>query len=76
LRQKTNQELFALYEGGLAFRYRSVRSIHRAKQILRLLHNYLDEYPPTPELAKSFLGTFSNRKPTTIARYAAIIAEN
>jgi hypothetical protein len=73
LRQKTNDELFALYEGELAFRHRSVRGIHEAKRVLRHFHNYLGEYPPTPELAKSFLSTFKNHKPTTIARYAAIL---
>ncbi len=73
LRQKTNQELFALYDGELAFHHRSARGIHEAKRILNHFHNYLGEFPPTPELAKSFLSPFSDRKPTTLARYAAII---
>ena len=73
LRQKTNNELFALYEGELAFRHRSERGIHEAKRVLNHFHNYLGEYPPTPELAKSFLPIFKDRKPTTIARYAAIL---
>lgn len=73
LRQKTNQELFVLYEGELAFRHRSARGIHEAKRILNHFHNFIGEYPPTPELAKSFLSTFSNRKPTTLARYVAVL---
>jgi len=73
LRQKTNRELFALYDGELVFHHRSERGLHEAKRILGHFHNYLGEYPPTPELAKSFLARFSNRKPTTIARYAAIL---
>ncbi|MFH1031682.1 MAG: tyrosine-type recombinase/integrase [Chloroflexota bacterium] len=73
LRQKTNNELFALYEGELTFHHRSARGIHEAKRILRHFHNYLGEFPPTPELAKSFLSQFKDRKPTTIARYAAIV---
>jgi integrase len=73
LRQKTNRELFALYEGELAFHHRSERGLHEAKRILGHFQNYLGEYPPTPELAKSFLATFSNRKPTTMARYVAIL---
>jgi integrase/recombinase XerD len=73
LRQKTNNELFALYEGELVFRHRSARALHEAKRVLRHFHNFLGEYPPTPELAKSFLSTFKNRKPTTIARYTQIL---
>ena len=55
LRQKPNGELFALYEGELTFHHRSARGIHEAKRILNHFHNYLGEFPPTPELAKSFL---------------------
>ena len=73
LRQKTNDELFALYEGELAFRHRSARGIHEAKRVLNHFHNYIGEFPPTPEIAKSFLSTFKDRKPTTIARYVAIL---
>ncbi len=73
LRQKTNKELFTLYEGELAFHHRSVRGLHEAKRILKHFHDYLGEFPPTPELAKSFLSKFTIRKTTTIARYAAIL---
>jgi len=73
LRHKTNKELFKLYEGELAFRHRSARGIHEAKRILNHFHNHLGEFPPTPELAKSFLSQFKDRKPTTIARYVAIL---
>ncbi|MFC1980831.1 tyrosine-type recombinase/integrase [Chloroflexota bacterium] len=71
LRQKPNNELFTLYEGELVFRHRSTKAIHEAERVLNHFHNYLGEYPPTPELAKSFLSNFSHRKPTTLARYAA-----
>ena len=74
LRQKPNGELFALYEGELTFHHRSARGIHEAKRVLNHFHNYLGEFPPTPELAKSFLSAFKERKPTTIARYAAILS--
>ncbi|MFC1914119.1 tyrosine-type recombinase/integrase [Chloroflexota bacterium] len=73
LRQKTNDELFTLYEGELTFHHRSARGIHEAKRVLNHFHDYLGEFPPTPELAKSFLSQFKDRKPTTIARYAAIL---
>jgi integrase/recombinase XerD len=73
LRQKTNQELFALYEDELVFHHRSARALHESKRILRHFHDYIGEYPPSPELAKSFLAKFITRKPSTIARYGAII---
>ncbi len=73
LRQKTNKELFPLYEGELTFHHRSARGIHEAKRVLNHFHNYLGEFPPPPELAKSFLSAYKERKPTTIARYAAIL---
>ncbi len=75
LRQKTNDELFVLYEGELAFHHRSDRGIHKAKRVLNHFHNYLGEFPPTPELAKSFLSAYKERKPTKIARYVAILKE-
>ncbi len=73
LRQKTNGELFNLYDGELVFHHRSARGLHEAKRILGHFHRYIGEYPPSIELAKSFLGQFSNRKATTLYRYTAII---
>jgi len=73
LRQKTNEELFSLYDGELIFHHRSGRGLHEARRMLRHFHNFLGEYPPTVELAKAFLGQFSDRKATTLYRYTAII---
>ena len=73
LRQKTNEELFNLYEGELAFHHRSARGINEAKRILSHFRKFIGESPPTPELAKSFLSNFTDRKPTTLARYAAVL---
>ena len=63
LRQKTNDELFTLYEGELTFHHRSARRIHEAKRALTHFCNYIGEFPPTPELAKSFLSAFKDHKP-------------
>jgi integrase/recombinase XerD len=35
--------------------------------------NYLGKYPPSPELAKSFLAQFADRKTRTLYRYAQMI---
>ena len=73
LRQMRNSELFELYEGELAFRHRSPRGLHEAKRVLGHFQGFLGEYPPSPQLAKSFLSQYIERKPTTIARYAAVL---
>ena len=73
LRTKTNQELFSLYDGELVFHHRSDRGLHEARRILSHFHAYLGEFPPSVELAKSFLGQFSDRKATTLYRYTAIL---
>ena len=73
LRPKPNSELFSLYEGKLTFHHRSVRGIQEARRVLNHFHNYLGEFLPTPELAKSFISQFKDRKTTTIVRYAAIL---
>jgi integrase/recombinase XerD len=73
LRQKGNTELFHLYSGELGFRLRSARGLHEAERVLAHFHNYLGEFPPTGQLAKNFLGQFSQRKATTRARYCSVI---
>ena len=66
-RHKPNKDLFKLYKGELAFHHRSARGVHEAKRVLNHFHNFLGEFPPTLELAKSFLSQSKDRKPTTCA---------
>jgi site-specific recombinase XerD len=73
LRTKTNQELFSLYDGELVLRNRSSRGLHEARRTLRHFHDYLGEFPPSVELAKSFLAQFGSRKATTLARYVQVV---
>jgi integrase len=73
LRQKTNQELFVLYDGELVLHHNSKDGLDEAKRILNHFHSHIGEYPPSPELAKSFLSQFRERKPATRARYGAIV---
>jgi len=69
LKQKSNRELFALYEGELAFRHHSKKGLEEATRVIRQFRDFIGESPPSPELAKSFLAQFKDRKPTTIASY-------
>ncbi|MGD9118795.1 MAG: hypothetical protein PVJ08_08735 [Dehalococcoidia bacterium] len=68
LRQKTNDGLFTLYEVELTFHHRSGRGLQEAKRILNHFHSFIGEFPPTPELVKSFLATFRNHKSTVPVR--------
>jgi integrase len=73
LRTKTNPELFELYRAELGLRYRSQRALKESYRILAHFQQYLANYPPSAEIAKAFLGQFTNRKTTTLARYTQII---
>jgi hypothetical protein len=55
LRRKTNAELFQLYADQLALRHRSKDALDEAKRFLKHFQDFLGEYPPSPELAESFL---------------------
>ncbi len=73
LRRKTNTELFQLYEDQLILRHRSKEALEEAKRVLRHFREYLGEFPPSPEIAASFLAQFADRKTTTLYRYHSII---
>ena len=63
LRHKTNDELFALYDSQLVLKHRSADALAEARRFLGHYRAFLGQYPPTPELAASFLAKFSGRKP-------------
>jgi integrase/recombinase XerC len=73
LRQMTNDELFKLYDSDLVLRLRNAKNLSDTRKILARFKAYLGEYPPSPELAKSFLALFVDRKPRTLYRYAQMV---
>lgn len=73
MRHMTNEELFTLYDSELVLRVHNTRNLDNERRLLAKLHQYLNGYPPSPELAKGFLSQYTNRKPRTLARYAATI---
>jgi integrase len=75
LRNKTNLELFQLWRSELAFRYRSDKALKEAERLLGLFEQFLGSYPPSVELAKSFLSQYLTRKTSTLARYTGIISQ-
>jgi site-specific recombinase XerD len=73
LRQKSNQELFDLYDNDLKLRVHSEPNLKGARQLLDKFKDYLHDYPPSPELAKGFLARYVNTKPHTFYNYVGIV---
>ena len=73
LRQLTNQNLFALYDSEIVCRHRSAKGLYEDRRILKHFAEFLGQYPPSPELGKSFLAKFAHRKTATLARYVAVL---
>ena len=73
LHRKTNAELLQLYDAQLILRHRSQEALDEARRVLNHFRDYLGEFPPSPEIAASFLARFADRKTTTLYRYHSII---
>ncbi len=66
----TNEELFKLYDNDLVLRLHNVKNLSDTRKMLTKFKEYLNSYPPSPELAKGFLAQYADRKPRTLYRYA------
>ncbi len=73
LRRLNNDNLFELYDSDLVLRLRNPKNLSDNRKMLIRFREYLDGYPPSPELAKAFLSQFATRKPRTLYRYAQMI---
>ena len=74
MRHMQNEELFKLYDSELALRLHNAKNLSDTRKVLaRFLLEYLDGFPPTPELAKAFLAQYADKKPRTLYRYAQMI---
>ena len=73
LRCMTNEGLFQLYDSDLVLRLHSPKNLSDTRKFLANFNQYLGNYPPSPDLAKSFLAQYSNRKPRTLYRYAQML---
>jgi len=73
LKNKTNEELFTLYDAELILKGSSAKNLEMTRQILTKFHSYLQGSKPSPELAKGFLSQYSGKKPRTRARYTTIV---
>ncbi len=50
LRNKSNRDLFTLYDSDLILRVRNTRNLENERQLLARFAEYLNDYPPSPEL--------------------------
>ncbi len=73
LRRMTNEGLFQLYDSDLVLRLHSPKNLSDTRKFLARFNQYLGNYPPSPDLAKSFLAHYANRKPRTLYRYAQML---
>ena len=73
MRHMTNEELFTLYDNDLVLRLHNVKNLSDTRKMLTKFKEYLNSYPPSPELAKGFLAQYADRKPRTLYRYAQMI---
>jgi integrase/recombinase XerD len=73
LRDKTNDELFSLYQNELVLRLNNPKNVRDHELILAKFHEYLGEFPPSAELAKQFLTKFKDRAARTRYRYTQML---
>jgi integrase/recombinase XerD len=73
LKHMTNEELFKLYDSDLVLRLHNPKNLSDTRKILAKFKDYLNSYPPSPELAKGFLSQYARHKPRTLYRYAQMI---
>jgi integrase/recombinase XerD len=73
LRHMTNEELFPLYDSDLLLRLHNAKDLSDHRRMLARFRIALQAFPPSVELAKTFLAQYVDRKPRTLARYAKMI---
>ena len=69
----TNSELFELYDSDLVLRLHNAKNLSDTRKILTRFNQYLNSFPPSPELAKGFLARYVDKKPRTLYRYAQMV---
>jgi integrase len=73
LRNLPNNELIRLYDSELVLKLNNRKNLRDTRNILSRFINYLGAYPPSPELAKSFLAQYADRKARTLYRYTQMV---
>ena len=73
LRNLPNTELIRLYDSELVLKLHNAKNLRDTRNILSRYMSHLGSYPPSPELAKSFLAQYVGKKAPTLYRYTQMI---
>jgi integrase/recombinase XerD len=73
LRNLPNTELTRLYDSELVLKLHNAKNLRDTRNVLARYMSHLGAYPPSPELAKSFLVQYIGKKAPTLYRYAQMI---
>ena len=63
LGQMNNEDLFQLYDSDLVLRLHNAKNLADTRKILTRFKECLGDCPSSPELVKSFLAQYTDRKP-------------
>ena len=67
LKSLQNKELFELYASDLALRITNKKNLTCITALLLKFKDFLGDYPPSPELAKSFLANMLTPRHRTLS---------
>jgi site-specific recombinase XerD len=73
LRNLTNDQLIELYDSELVLRLHNAKNLSDTRKILAYFKDHLGNYPPSAELAKSFLARYANKSARTLYRYTQMV---
>jgi integrase len=73
LRNLPNEELFKLYDSERVLRLHNAKNLSDTRKTLAKLKDCLGNFPPSAELARSFVAQFADRQPRTLYRYAQMV---
>lgn len=73
LRNLPNQELRRLYDSELVLKLHNPKNLSDTRKTLDRFMSHLGNYPPSAELAKSFLAEYADKMPRTMYRYTQMI---
>ena len=66
LREKTNPDLFRLYDDDLVLRLHNAKNLKDTRTLLVHFREYLGQFPPSAELAKGFLARYADYNAHTL----------
>ncbi len=69
----TNSDLLKLYNDDLVLRLHNAKNLKDTQTLLGHFMDFLGQYPPSPELAKSLLAKYAKYNAYTLYRYTQMV---